>query len=176
MNNWSWWINSIPIFIGIIWKVIIRTADDINNVSNTEDTEEKSKKKNHSVWNNMLLNFGCCLPSHFCYFGRSSLGWSFLQVAIVFIPVFIILGLLLCCCIICGPCICCCRAPDDGAEFGGQYDANADSDTPWWEIRKQKYLPNEVDPPKPTEASPLKDSNNQTTTTTNKPQEFKDVD
>jgi len=97
------------------------------------------------------------------------------RVAIVFIPVFIILGLLLCCCIICGPCICCCRAPDEDAEFG-QYDANADSDTPWSEIRKQKYLPNDVDSPKPTEASPLKDSNNQITTTTNNPQEFKDVD
>jgi len=120
-STWSWWINSIPLFIGIAWKLIVRTADDIKSLKNTDDAEERSKKKMVLFSITCLFAIALAFVLTFMILSVVRLDGANFKVAIVFIPVFIILGCLLCCCIVCGPCICCCRGGgDEEANFEGQ--------------------------------------------------------
>lgn len=120
-NNWSWWINSIPLFIGIAWKFLLRILDDIKIISGTQDAEEKSKRKLVLCTLTILIIIGLAFLLSFMVLCVVRLDGATFKVANVFIPVFIILGLLLCCCIVCGPCICCCcrGGPEEGEEGGG---------------------------------------------------------
>jgi len=160
-STWSWWINSIPLFIGIAWKLIVRTADDIKSLKNTDDAEERSKKKTVLCSMTCLLAIALAFVLTFMILSVVRLDGANFKVAIVFIPVFIILGCLLCCCIVCGPCICCCRGGgDEEANFEDQNQGEE------WEVRRQKYIEDNT-PPKPTESSPL---------TEHAPAPLKDID
>jgi len=172
VSNWSWWINSIPLLIGIAWKLFIRIADDIKSVTTTEDVEEKAKKTTVLCCLTFLLTVALAFLLTFIILCVVRLDGATFKVANVFIPVFIIMGLLLCCCIICAPCMCCCRPPDEEnmevppTTYGTTGDSEApiiNNNVTQVEEEEQKQTPTEESPlkdPSPvkeTTASPLKD-------------------
>jgi len=172
VTNWTWWINSIPLFIGIGWKFIIRIADDVVSIGNTEDGEEKSRKMMVLCIVTVALSIGLIFLITFVILCVIRLDGASFKVAIAFIPVFIIMACLQCCCMICGPCICCCRpggdeeAPDMPPPRGeGGYQNQGLDDPPAnqdyvVEISSSPVSEGELSvpsPKKPTEASPLKD-------------------
>jgi len=124
----------------------------------------------------ILLALGLAFLLTFLILSVVRLDGAGFRVAIVFIPVFIIMGCLQCCCMICGPCLCCCRPGGDeenppDVNQGGSYQ-NPENEAPWNSTTVPQIVvdnsipqgdspntPPKSSPPKqrPTEASPLRD-------------------
>jgi len=165
--SWSWWINSIPVFIAIAWKFFIRIADDLQSLkvvgdpSDPEGNEEyKSRKsimKTFISLNTILLSFALA----FLILVVLSLNGATFSKAITFIPVFILTGLAFCCCGCCIPCcICCARrglSDEEGAVPPSFFREHNHDD----EEASSSTQPNSTDPSKGeiNERSPLKNSN-----------------
>lgn len=140
VDTWTWWVNAIPLLTAILWKMVIRIMDDVKSLGTSDDAEEKMRKK--VVLCGMSVGWAIVLAFvlTFLILAVVKLDGASYSMAIVFIPLYIILGILFCCCCCCSPCIICLgNGPmGDEEDFYGGFDANA----PWWEIRRQKYLEN----------------------------------
>jgi len=150
-GSFSWWVNSIPLYVAILWKLVTKIADDNNSIKNTEDDEERASKSMVMRAMTVCLIIAFALLLVFIILSVVRLDGASFSVAIVFIPVFLVMGCFLFCCCICGPCFCCSQQGMPESDF----EANPNgSDAPWWEIKRQRYL--EGSPSnQPNENSPL---------------------
>lgn len=147
-TNWSWWINSIPIYILMVWKIASRIGDDISHLNSETDPEEKlSASCSICVLTFVLIFFvSFFFSSVIMVFVK--LAGSSLRLVFAFIPIYILIGFLLLCICCCAPLVCCsicCASPDDEQVY------EHGSPTEGWETRfnlrkdggpriNQKYL------------------------------------
>lgn len=132
--SWSWWINAIPLFVGMAWKFFIRLISDIITFRHSE-SEDKSKVSICLISIGMASILAIILS--FIILVVLRLDGSPIEFARIFIPIFIVVGFgfLICCC--CFLCFCCC-APEEN--FEESFTEKPDTFKPWWEIKKQKYI------------------------------------
>ncbi len=137
------------IFISIAWKLFIQIADSVTIYSATTDAEERAARKSMFTCQGVLLGLGLALLLTFVILIVARLDGATYSLAITFIPVFIIFGILLCLCICVAPCVICCagREMEENVIYEEAFNNNPGV---WWEIKRQKYLEN-----KPSESAHL---------------------
>jgi len=104
-EDWSWWIPAIPLITAITFGFFLRVADD--KVAAALPQEEEEAEKGGKLFSFLVCLLGS-LAIVFIGLLATHLTNGKFSMAVVFIPVFIVLGLLLCCCFCCMPCFCCC--------------------------------------------------------------------
>jgi len=140
-TSWSWWINAIPLFVGIAWKVFIRFADDMKVLRKTTSAEEHAKTKSMIVGISVLISLFLAVVLAFIILVVVKLDGSSITLAKVFIPPFIVFGLG-CCCACCLPLLCCCCAgkaedPENPFEYEPTEPNNNNSNS-----EDKKYIDN----------------------------------
>ena len=111
------------------------------------DDEDRARRKQMIGGLTCLMITVIAFIATFTGLVAAKLDGSSYSVAVTFIPIFVILGLVFCCCCCCMPCVMCCMKGDEepGLNEDGSYDG------PVFEVKKQLYIEN-----KPNENSPLK--------------------
>lgn len=156
------WKCPFPLYVAMFWRLFTKIADDKKMMNAMEDGEEKSSKKT------IMCGLTCCLLIAlafvlvFVILSVVRLNGAGYGVAIVFIPVFIVMGCVLLCCCLCGPCLCLQQPEGPNFEEGGSEE---DTESAWWEVKKHKYLES-PSPPRPTESSPLREEEPEVVETT----------
>eukprot|EP01118_Nematostelium_gracile_P001559 TRINITY_DN11622_c0_g1_i1.p1 TRINITY_DN11622_c0_g1~~TRINITY_DN11622_c0_g1_i1.p1 ORF type:complete len:445 (+),score=108.11 TRINITY_DN11622_c0_g1_i1:179-1513(+) len=152
--SFSWWVPSIPLYIAMFWRLVTKIADDQKMMNVMEDGEDKSSRRTVMCGMTCCLVIGLSFILVFVILCVVRLNGAGYKVAIVFIPLFIILGCLLLCCCVCGPCLCLQQpgGPEFDPEQGeGGPSGEEEPESPW-EVKQQKYLESPVPQ---TESSPL---------------------
>lgn len=149
-NDWSWWIVAIPILTATVFGYALKIADDrveANSKKYAQPEEEEEAKGGNfmtsalfCVLGSLLIIFLGLLVTH--------LDRDRFSVAVVFIPIFIVLGLVLCCCICCVPCICCMMGGD--TPLGGEENGPQSPRMPDFFGNRQRLL---MDSPSPSSSS-----------------------
>ncbi|EFA86060.1 probable Heat shock protein [Heterostelium album PN500] len=112
--GWSWWINAIPVLVGLFIKFIVIIADQKSDAKHSQLDEVH--KKDMSSLNSFFLCCYCFLLIPLVIFIAllvSHLDGKSYSMASVFIPIFIVLGLLFCVCCLFVPFFVCCKPGDD---------------------------------------------------------------
>jgi len=140
-TSWGWGVPAIPIFISIVWKLFVQIADSKANLNATTEAEERAAKKSMFTCVSVLMGLGLSVILTFVILVVVKLDGAAYSLAITFIPVFIVFGLLLCICMCVAPCIICCGR---GMEENHMYEEafNNSNSSGLWEIKRQKYLEN----------------------------------
>jgi len=121
-STYSWWICTIPLWIFIGHTLIGSVFDSCYAVAATEDQSEKSSKKSMLCTKTCGLCFVLGLLCALIGLAAARLQGGSDHLAVVFIPIFIVMGLVLCCYSCLGLLACCCGTgePDyDDLESGG---------------------------------------------------------
>ncbi|EGG19771.1 DnaJ subfamily B member 5 [Cavenderia fasciculata] len=123
--TWSWWINAIPILVSMLIRLITIVADSKYLAKHTQGSESEEE----SSFNTFLI---CCyiilIIPIVIFLGLlvSYLNGKGFAIASVFIPIFIIAGILFCACCLLVPCLICCspfgKDMEDGMFSGMQQD------------------------------------------------------
>jgi hypothetical protein len=131
-KRWSWWIVSIPIYIVIVWKFIMKIADDNAMLNQTEDREERSQKRTVAISTTICTLLFYLFLFTFVLLVVLLLDGASFKAAIAFIPIFILLGLLWCCICCCVPILCrtITNPPDDTESLSAN---ESKPEVPWWE-------------------------------------------
>jgi len=118
-HGWSWWIPAIPLITSLFLGFTLKIADDRVAAAEAElargggGGEEEEDKANAKTWaclTTCLAFLFISLSMIFIGLLATHLDKDKYTVAVVFIPIFIPAGLLLCCFYCCVPCFfCCCR-------------------------------------------------------------------
>lgn len=131
--NWTWFINAIPIFVAMVWKLFIKIVDDKEGLKSALDEEDRQRRVT-------LMKVFVVLMSIFFAFGLTftilcalSLDGSSFKIAITFVPVFVIFGLVFCLCCCCIPCVACCAR-----RFGGGDEEEQDETSPLKEEKEKE--------------------------------------
>jgi hypothetical protein len=120
--SWSWWINAIPLFVGIGWKVLVTIADDVKMLKKATDAEEQAKTKAVLIGMSVIILLMLSVVLAFIILVVIKLDdATAMSLAKVFIPAFIVFGLG-CCCLCCLPILCCCCAPAPDEENPFEYE------------------------------------------------------
>lgn len=160
-SSYSWWIISIPLFVTMGWKLVVRIADNIKSVKLTDDVEEKPKKIMVLCIMTALMVLAMAFLLTFIILAVIRLDGAPYKVAIVFIPIFIILGCLICCCCVCGPCFCCCGRSEEEFPGGMEEGESGFGEHSQKYIGEGKPVEQEIKPStQATEESPLTPQNN----------------
>ncbi|GAM26832.1 hypothetical protein SAMD00019534_100070, partial [Acytostelium subglobosum LB1] len=141
--GWSWWINAIPVLVALFFQFIIIVSDyrsDKQHHHGDQQAEELGMIRNAHI---CCYTFLVIILVIFIGLLASHLDGKNYSMAAVFIPIFILCGLLFClvCCIV--PCVTCCApgAEDtDNPLFQQQQDFFAMIN--YRMMRPQKFLEN----------------------------------
>eukprot|EP01119_Soliformovum_irregulare_P005720 TRINITY_DN1746_c0_g1_i1.p1 TRINITY_DN1746_c0_g1~~TRINITY_DN1746_c0_g1_i1.p1 ORF type:complete len:416 (-),score=80.54 TRINITY_DN1746_c0_g1_i1:14-1261(-) len=114
-RTFSWFIPTIPLWIAIGHVLMGGILDSCFSVMATEDPSERSQKKSVICSKTCLSCFFMALLCALIGLVASKLNGDPRTLAVVFIPIFILMGLLLCCYACIGTLACCCGAgqPED---------------------------------------------------------------
>jgi len=123
-DSYSWWVVTIPLFLGLAYKLFIKIADDIHTLRLIPEAAERQSVKKMilvmSVAMTLLLSVGVA----FVVLLFVKIDGASFSLAVTFIPLWIPLGLLSCVCACCVPCCLCCGMAGDGAEGAESVDVN----------------------------------------------------
>jgi len=121
-HDYSWWIPCIPFITGLVLGLALKIADDKQAAkapSENGDEQSEEDRQNARTWSSfttvLVLLMGS-LMMIFIGLLATHLDKETYTLAVVFIPVFIVLGFLVCCCFCCIPCICFCMGGDKGQD------------------------------------------------------------
>jgi hypothetical protein len=120
-------------------------------MSGATDEEDKARRKSMIAGLTCFMVIVIAFIATFTALVVVKLDGSSYSVAITFIPIFVILGLVFCCCCCCMPCIMCCMK---GGEEEPAMGENNNNDGPFFEVKKQLMI--ESSQPSLTESTPLK--------------------
>jgi len=110
----SWWIPAIPLISAMVLGFVLKLADDKAAAAASPDGaggDDAEDQANAKTWGSFTTCLAVILGSlAMILIGllATHLDNGKFTMAVVFIPIFIVLGFLVCCCGCCVPCICCC--------------------------------------------------------------------
>jgi hypothetical protein len=112
VTEWSWFAVFTPVLSACVFGIALKIADDVvllKLLRYSTDEEEQASAKGLMKFTTTLAVIAASIALIFvCLLAARLDGLEAYRLAIVFIPIFIVLGLLLCCCYCCVPCIYCC--------------------------------------------------------------------
>ncbi|KYQ90546.1 hypothetical protein DLAC_09171 [Tieghemostelium lacteum] len=118
--GWSWWINAIPVLLFLFFTFV---ATILDNKSLMKHTAQFEGMEDVGKANSFIL---CCLCIIFIpliiFIGllMTYLNGNGFSIAAVFIPIFIVVGILFCACCLLVPCFLCC-SPFGKSVFDNQF-------------------------------------------------------
>jgi len=118
-EDWSWWVPAAPLLSAIVFGFILRIADDKVEAAAPQQEGGEDAEKGGKLFSFFICLLGS-LTIVFIGLLATHLNNGKFTMAVVFIPVFIVLGLLLCCCFCCMPCFCCCFMSGGGGMDGDE--------------------------------------------------------
>jgi len=111
-DPFSWFVVAIPVFIGLVLGIIFKIVDDSKTIKAMDASavgeEEQASAKSNMVCTTVIAVIFAAVLITFVGLLCGFLDGSHIKIQLVFIPVFIVMGLLLCCCCCCAPVLCCC--------------------------------------------------------------------
>jgi len=137
VTSWSWFAIITPILSACVFGIVLKIADDailLRALSNSGE-EDKASARSAARMTTVLAVIGVSIVVIFvCLLAARLDALEPYRLAIICIPIFIVLGLLVCCCYCCGPCIycCCLRA--------GVPSMDEENDNPLWSSGAAEYF------------------------------------
>jgi len=111
-TSWSWFVTIIPILSACVLGIALKIADDVALLRSLEfssDEEAQASAKSASMFTTVLAAiFAAIAIIFFCLLAARLDHIEHYKLAVICVPIFIVLGLLVCCCYCCVPCIYCC--------------------------------------------------------------------
>jgi len=107
-TTYSYWICTIPIWLSMAWKYVVKFAEDIATMKITTDAEQKHQRSRVLLIWSITTFFGFSFILTFVILVTLKIEGATFSLASAFIPIFIILGIAFCCCCCCLPCALCC--------------------------------------------------------------------
>lgn len=111
--DWSWWVNAAPILSALCLGTVLRIADSVltmraaHNGTPQEEEERTGMKSIMYCTSVATVLMSAVVIIVVCLLAARLNHDENYRLVIIFIPIFIVLGLVLCCCMCCVPCICC---------------------------------------------------------------------
>jgi len=136
VTSWSWFAIITPILSACVFGIVLKIADDailLRALAYSGDEEKASATGVTRMTTVLAVICAAIVIIFFCLLAARLDALEPYRLAIICIPIFIVLGLLVCCCYCCGPCIyCCClraNVPND-----------EESDNPLWTSGAAEYF------------------------------------
>lgn len=112
ITTWSWFAVITPILSACVFGIVLKIADDVIMLQALQvgaDEEAQQSAKGVMRFTTILAVLASSIAIiFFCLLAARLDGLEAYRLAIICIPIFIVLGLLVCCCYCCVPCIYCC--------------------------------------------------------------------
>jgi len=129
VTHWSWFAVFTPILSACIFGIMLKIADDaILMRALSYSAEDKASAKSVANFTTVLSVIAAAIVIIFvCLLAARLDGLEPYRLAVICVPIFIVLGLLVCCCYCCGPCIYCCCLRSNMP-----MDEESDNHSPMW--------------------------------------------
>jgi len=124
--SWSWWVNTAPVLSALVLGTALKIADNVLTLAALRmGTREEEEEKAGARTTLTCISIGVSLMASIvvimvCLLAARLDHDENYRLVIIFIPVYIVLGLVMCCFMCCVPCICCIIRKAQSNEEGGE--------------------------------------------------------